>query len=159
MKGGPRSRLVTVQDGEAVGPHRCSPVYCFGMSGIAISYQYWIFLNFTMPDPSDYATPATLLGRLRAAPQDPVAWSEFVAWYGGEIYAWCRAWGLQDADAQDVTQEVFLNLTVRMHDFRYDRRAASGVGSGRSRTMRGGTTWRSSGDQGKGAAARPSWSG
>jgi RNA polymerase sigma-70 factor (ECF subfamily) len=70
--------------------------------------------------PSEFATRVTLLGRLRAAPDDPAAWSEFVAWYGGKIYAWCRAWGLQESDAQDVTQEVFLNLSVRMHDFRYD---------------------------------------
>jgi RNA polymerase sigma factor (sigma-70 family) len=54
------------------------------------------------------------------APDDPATWSEFVEWYGRKIYAWCRAWGLQEADAQDVTQEVFLNLSVRMHDFRYD---------------------------------------
>ena len=73
-----------------------------------------------MEHPSEFATRVTLLGRLRAAPDDPAAWSEFVAWYGGKIYAWCRAWGLQEADAQDVTQEVFLNLSVRMHDFRYD---------------------------------------
>lgn len=73
-----------------------------------------------MEHPSEFATRVTLLGRLRAAPDDPAAWSEFVAWYGGKIYAWCRAWGLQESDAQDVTQEVFLNLSVRMHDFRYD---------------------------------------
>ena len=69
-----------------------------------------------MEHPSEFATRVTLLGRLRAAPDDPAAWSEFVAWYGGKIYAWCRAWGLQESDAQDV----FLNLSVRMHDFRYD---------------------------------------
>ena len=73
-----------------------------------------------MEHPSEFATRVTLLGRLRAAPDDPDAWSEFVAWYGGKIYAWCRAWGLQESDAQDVIQEVFLNLSVRMHDFRYD---------------------------------------
>ena len=77
-----------------------------------------------MEHPSEFATRVTLLGRLRAAPDDPAAWSEFVAWYGGKIYAWCRAWGLQEADAQDVTQEVFLNLSVRMHDFRYDPRGS-----------------------------------
>jgi RNA polymerase sigma factor (sigma-70 family) len=74
--------------------------------------------------PSESATRVTLLGRLRAAPDDPAAWSEFVEWYGGKIYAWCRAWGLQEADAQDVTQEVFLNLSVRMHHFRYDPRGS-----------------------------------
>jgi RNA polymerase sigma factor (sigma-70 family) len=74
--------------------------------------------------PSEFATRVTLLGRLRAAPDDPAAWSEFVGWYGGKIYAWCRAWGLQEADAQDVTQEVFLNLSMRMHHFRYDPRGS-----------------------------------
>jgi RNA polymerase sigma-70 factor (ECF subfamily) len=73
---------------------------------------------------SEFATRVTLLGRLRAAPDDPAAWSEFVTWYGEKIYAWCRAWGLQEADAQDVTQEVFLNLSVRMQDFRYDSRGS-----------------------------------
>ena len=69
---------------------------------------------------SEFATRVTLLGRLRAAPDDPAAWSEFVEWYGRKIYAWCRAWGLQESDAQDVTQDVFVNLSVRMRDFHYD---------------------------------------
>jgi RNA polymerase sigma factor (sigma-70 family) len=69
-------------------------------------------------------TRVTLVGRLTAAPNDPAAWSEFVEWYGRKIYVWCRAWGLQESDAQDVTQEVFLNLSVRMQDFRYDPRGS-----------------------------------
>ena len=71
----------------------------------------------TLPE-SD--TRVTLLGRLRAVPNDAATWWEFVAWYGRQVYAWCRAWGLQEADAQDVTQEVFLNLSVRLRQFRYD---------------------------------------
>jgi RNA polymerase sigma factor (sigma-70 family) len=74
--------------------------------------------------PSEFATRVTLLGRLRASPNDPAAWAEFVEWYGRRIYVWCRAWGLQEADAQDVTQDVFLNLSVRMQDFRYDPRGS-----------------------------------
>jgi len=69
-------------------------------------------------------TRVTLIGRLIASPNDPAAWSEFVEWYGRKIYVWCKAWGLQEADAQDVTQEVFLNLSVRMHHFRYDPRGS-----------------------------------
>jgi RNA polymerase sigma factor (sigma-70 family) len=65
-------------------------------------------------------TRITLLGRLRATPDDQAVWAEFVEWYGRNIHAWCRAWGLQESDAQDVTQEVFLNLTVQMHGFCYD---------------------------------------
>jgi RNA polymerase sigma factor (sigma-70 family) len=65
-------------------------------------------------------TRLTLLGRLRLIPSDSGAWSEFVEWYGSKIYVWCRSWGLQEADAEDVTQEVFLKLSSRMQDFRYD---------------------------------------
>jgi RNA polymerase sigma-70 factor (ECF subfamily) len=69
---------------------------------------------------SNSITRATLLGRLRSVPDDPAAWSEFVQRYGRKILAWCRAWGLQEADAQDVTQTVFLNLTTRLQTFSYD---------------------------------------
>jgi RNA polymerase sigma factor (sigma-70 family) len=69
--------------------------------------------------PGSY-TRITLLGRLRSTPNDPAAWNEFVKWYGQKIYVWCRAWGLQEADAQDVTQDVFLKLSSRMQDFSYD---------------------------------------
>jgi RNA polymerase sigma factor (sigma-70 family) len=65
-------------------------------------------------------TRVTLLERLRLSPCDPTAWSEFVNWYGQRIYVWCRTWGLQASDADDVTQEVFLKLSARMSEFRYD---------------------------------------
>jgi RNA polymerase sigma-70 factor (ECF subfamily) len=65
-------------------------------------------------------TRVTLLRRLRRDPADPRAWAEFVDHYGGKVLGWCRAWGLQEADAQDVTQTVLLKLAVRMRDFAYD---------------------------------------
>jgi RNA polymerase sigma factor (sigma-70 family) len=70
---------------------------------------------------SNLQTRVTLLGRLQAAPDDPAVWAEFVDWYGRNIHAWCKAWGLQESDAQDVTQEVFLTLSRKMHAFCYDR--------------------------------------
>jgi RNA polymerase sigma-70 factor (ECF subfamily) len=69
---------------------------------------------------SNSITRATLIRRLHTVPDDPVAWREFVERYGGKIYTWCRAWGLQEADAQDVTQAVFLNLATRLRNFQYD---------------------------------------
>jgi RNA polymerase sigma-70 factor (ECF subfamily) len=69
----------------------------------------------------DLETSLTLLSRLRDTPADQAAWSAFVARYGRKIYGWCRHWGLQEADAEDVTQEVLLKLSGKMHDFRYDR--------------------------------------
>jgi len=66
------------------------------------------------------ATSPTLLGRLRQDPADPAAWSAFVRRYGPRIHAWCRQWHVQEADAQDVTQDVLVKLVNRMRTFTYD---------------------------------------
>jgi RNA polymerase sigma-70 factor (ECF subfamily) len=65
-------------------------------------------------------TRITLLGRLRRDPTNQKAWAEFVDHYGAKIYAWCRKWHLQEADAQDVTQNVLLKLARKMAEFTYD---------------------------------------
>src|SRR5262249_8885964 len=36
------------------------------------------------------------------------------------ILLWCRRWQLQEADAEDVTQDVLLKLNSRMATFSYD---------------------------------------
>lgn len=68
----------------------------------------------------DTRTSATLLARLRLAPADQGAWAAFVDRYGRKLYGWCRHWGLQEADAQDVTQDVLVRLAGKMHGFEYD---------------------------------------
>src|SRR5262245_51459216 len=65
-------------------------------------------------------TRLSLLLLLRQDPTDQVAWAAFVDQYGSKVLGWCRAWHLQEADAQDVTQAVLLRLAVRMRDFAYD---------------------------------------
>jgi RNA polymerase sigma factor (sigma-70 family) len=65
------------------------------------------------------ATSASLLGRLCDA-ADVEAWSEFVDRYVPGIYIWCRRWHLQEADAQDVSQEVLLKLVRQLRAFQYD---------------------------------------
>jgi RNA polymerase sigma factor (sigma-70 family) len=70
--------------------------------------------------PSGSSTSASLVARLRHAPADTPAWEEFVRRYGPRIYAWCRSWGLQDADAQDVSQNVLADIARQMRTFRYD---------------------------------------
>lgn len=65
-------------------------------------------------------TSASLLARLRLAPADQTAWAEFVDRYGRKVYGWCRHWGLQEADAQDVTQDVLVRLADKMREFAYD---------------------------------------
>jgi RNA polymerase sigma-70 factor (ECF subfamily) len=69
---------------------------------------------------SDSRTSITLLARLRHAPADQMAWSQFVQRYGPKIYGWCRHWGLQESDAEDVTQDVLLKLAEKMRTFTYD---------------------------------------
>jgi RNA polymerase sigma-70 factor (ECF subfamily) len=62
----------------------------------------------------------TLLARLRQEPTDEAAWDAFVERYGRRIYRWCRQWKLQDADAEDVTQEILSKLAQKLRDFQYD---------------------------------------
>jgi RNA polymerase sigma-70 factor (ECF subfamily) len=73
-----------------------------------------------MTDAADSGTSPTLLGRLARSPADQAAWGEFVGRYGPRIHGWCRHWGLQPADAQDVTQNILLELARQMAGFRYD---------------------------------------
>lgn len=69
---------------------------------------------------SDSRTRITLLGRLRRDPTNEAAWAEFVEHYGRKVYGWCRKWNLQEADAEDVTQNVLVKLAAKMRDFTYD---------------------------------------
>ena len=66
-------------------------------------------------------TRLSLLVRLtRSGPSDEHAWREFVDYYAPVIYQWCVRRGLQDTDAQDVTQQVLLKLAVKLPSFQYD---------------------------------------
>jgi RNA polymerase sigma-70 factor (ECF subfamily) len=56
------------------------------------------------------STRASLLFRLRD-PQDHEAWVEFVGLYEPVIYRTIRRNGLQDADAREVMQELFLAVS------------------------------------------------
>jgi RNA polymerase sigma-70 factor (ECF subfamily) len=61
-----------------------------------------------------------LLTQLREDPHDQAGWDEFVDRYGRHIYRWCRQWNLQDADAEDLTQDILVKLTGKLHAFAYD---------------------------------------
>ncbi len=73
-----------------------------------------------MPGADETRTSATLLARLRLAPADQGAWAAFADRYGRKVYGWCRHWGLQEADAQDVTQDVLVRLAGKIGGFEYD---------------------------------------
>jgi RNA polymerase sigma-70 factor (ECF subfamily) len=73
-----------------------------------------------MTDAKLPATRVTLLTRLRRDPSDQAGWDEFVERYGRHIYRWCRHWKLQDADAEDLTQDILVKLTQKLRTFAYD---------------------------------------
>lgn len=65
-------------------------------------------------------TSAGLLGRLGGDGNDAAAWDEFVRRYGPKVLQWRRNWRLQEADAEDVTQNVLLAVATQMRTFRHD---------------------------------------
>jgi RNA polymerase sigma factor (sigma-70 family) len=74
--------------------------------------------------PDALLTRASLLARL-GDPQDRAAWQQFVELYGRLVYGFARQRGLQDADAADLTQEVFLTLAQAAGRWHYDRQQGS----------------------------------
>ena len=73
-----------------------------------------------MSQDSSLKTSPSLLGRLRDSPDDQSAWTEFVRRYQPRLLAWCRRWGLQDSDAQEVAQNVMVRLASKLRVLSYD---------------------------------------
>jgi RNA polymerase sigma factor (sigma-70 family) len=73
-----------------------------------------------MADPSFSTTNASLLARLGNETVDQKDWAEFIDRYGPSVYRWCRGRKLQQADAEEVTQQVLAKLVLKMRSFRYD---------------------------------------
>lgn len=71
-------------------------------------------------DRTPMRTSASLLGRLRLGVPGQDDWGDFTRRYGPMIHQWCRHWKLQEADAEDVTQEVLTRLASRLRAFEYD---------------------------------------
>jgi RNA polymerase sigma-70 factor (ECF subfamily) len=65
-------------------------------------------------------TSASLLERLRG-PRDPEAWARFVELYTPLLLSWAKQFGLRDADAADLVQDIYLLLLRKLPGFAYDR--------------------------------------
>jgi RNA polymerase sigma factor (sigma-70 family) len=70
------------------------------------------------------ATRISLLARLRNR-DDAASWQEFVGIYGPVVYGYGRKHGLQDSDAQDLTQVVLEAVVAAMARRGYDRALGS----------------------------------
>lgn len=73
-----------------------------------------------MDDRSLMKTSESLMYRLRVEVVDPADWAEFVNRYAPLILSWCRRWNLQEADAEDVTQNVLIKLVAKLRTSRYN---------------------------------------
>jgi RNA polymerase sigma-70 factor (ECF subfamily) len=83
------------------------------------------------PDPRD--TRPSLLLRIRDA-NDSDSWADFATVYGPVIRGYCRRRGLQEADADDVSQEVLAQVARSIESFDYE------PGRGRFRDWLGAVT-------------------
>ena len=73
-----------------------------------------------MADNQDWpSTRETLIGSLQADPKGP-EWGTFSDVYIPIVHRFCRRRGLQEADAQDVTQNVFLEVRKSIKGFMFD---------------------------------------
>ena len=70
-----------------------------------------------LSEPSSISS--TLLGQIRA--KRPEAWRRLVDLYGPVVYRWCRQMGVNDADAADLVQEVFVAVAAHLEQFHRDR--------------------------------------
>jgi RNA polymerase sigma factor (sigma-70 family) len=69
------------------------------------------------PQPTD--SPASLLTLIKDG-ANADAWEKFVRQYGPVVYGFARKWGLQDADAADITQEVLWSVARYIGKMEYD---------------------------------------
>jgi RNA polymerase sigma-70 factor (ECF subfamily) len=68
-------------------------------------------------------TSTGLLAGVKARDQE--AWRRFVELYGPLVDRWCRRFGLQGADLEDVRQDVFRTVAETVDGFRHDRKGDS----------------------------------
>jgi RNA polymerase sigma-70 factor (ECF subfamily) len=67
-----------------------------------------------------HTTSVSLLERLRQ-PSQQEAWGRFVELYTPLLYYWARQLGLQEQDAADLVQDVFMTLVRKLPEFSYDQ--------------------------------------
>jgi RNA polymerase sigma-70 factor (ECF subfamily) len=68
---------------------------------------------------NESATSLSLLQRIRNG--DSSGWRRVIDLYTPLVYHWCRRWGVEGADADDVLQEVFKAAALSIDTFRRER--------------------------------------
>ena len=93
----------------------CPKLFGHGKLGI-----FWVRSLVDLSNTKSHATTnVALLSRVRNS-EDHAAWREFQDRYRELLLRFCRKRGLQHADAEDVVQSLFINLTKALPQFVYD---------------------------------------
>jgi RNA polymerase sigma-70 factor (ECF subfamily) len=106
--------------GKRIRPNIWSP---FSAKTIIDLSEEWFYFPrgeiVTDPPVSNEGGSQTSTGLLqRAMLREQAAWDKVVHLYGPLVYRWCRRWGLQPKDAENVGQEVFLRVFQGLPNFR-----------------------------------------
>jgi RNA polymerase sigma-70 factor, ECF subfamily len=75
--------------------------------------------QYVNPEEGVSATSSTLLERVKC--HDQQAWERLVRLYSPLVYRWCRRAGLQEADAADVGQQVFVSVARGIAALHHDQ--------------------------------------
>lgn len=67
----------------------------------------------------NHTTSLSLLTRARDRNRE--AWDHLHYLYSPLVEHWCRSWGVQEADAEDLCQDVFRMVAAHLESFRRDR--------------------------------------
>ena len=100
-------------------------------------------LSVAGPRRGGQSTRISLLEEVREG-ANAEAWRAFVDCYTPLVFGYCRQRGLQESDARDVTQNVFLAVSRAMRSFQYDPqrgRFRSWLGTITCREIRRYLTW------------------
>jgi RNA polymerase sigma-70 factor (ECF subfamily) len=73
-------------------------------------------------------TSLSLLDRVKG--NDQQAWQRLVGLYSALVYHWCARWHVTGADADDVTQDVFLAVAAGIEKFQRPRSDAPSAATG-----------------------------
>ncbi|MCA9187283.1 MAG: RNA polymerase sigma factor [Pirellulaceae bacterium] len=83
-------------------------------------------MNHSTPQPGNQDLPtlsSMLLGHVQA--MDPAAWSRLVNTFGPVVYRWCRASGIDEHQAADVVQDVFVSVARGIGQFQRQKEVGS----------------------------------
>lgn len=71
-------------------------------------------------DPVDRTQTSVTLLVLLQDPANASAWQQFALRYRPALLRWCRGQGLQEAEAEDVAQELLMEIHQKLANFVYD---------------------------------------